>query len=309
MNEQDYTYNKGLIDVRSQVLTDDEDSSGLDDEEPVSGAEGEEPIIKDETTQDPFEAYLKNVYDNWKKIKYLNFNDLEQVENYKESLTDSIKNIKKELTPAQQDYYSKILAWYPDYVSITDIPLSSVDADEVEFKLKIKNENESTETAYDLRTYRIVGGLSFNISSTLFLTGLVSGSVYADSVEIEGVNQLRAKIDDTSKKFTTGIGVNTEITYRSGWMVNPTASIGFFVPFDEDITPNIALGGGLSVITKRVRLSLTGGLAIGQVNAIEDRYVDRNLADFPNLINENLSTKRWDNSWQFGIGLSYKLKE
>lgn len=95
MNEEDYTYNKGLVDVRNMLLEDDKDSAEIEEEKgEVQTVRGED-TKNDTSTQDLFLEYLKNVYENWAGIDYLNFNDLQQVEYFKESLTDSIKKTKK----------------------------------------------------------------------------------------------------------------------------------------------------------------------------------------------------------------------
>ncbi|SDM20972.1 patatin-like phospholipase family protein [Kriegella aquimaris] len=56
--------------------------------------------------------------------------------------------------------------------------------------------------------------------------------------------------------------------------VIPTLNLGFFVPFEEDITPYLAFGPGLTFTGDKVKFSFGGGIAYGSVNSIAERFVD-----------------------------------
>ncbi|WP_073124429.1 hypothetical protein [Reichenbachiella agariperforans] len=293
INESDYSYDKGLADIYFEE-GDNEDSTQAN-----SGS--------DDKGIGELSNYLDMAIASLSTIEYLNINDVYALESYKNKLKERIDTTG--MTPDDAVRLGKILGWYPNYVSLTPIALSSEDADELEVSLSIKTTQGGAPKEYDLGSYLVSGGVDFDINSTLFMTDLANNKVYTDSVTNDsGTKELRAKQGDTND-MTVGIGLNSEISFRTGSIFRPLISLGFFVPFDEDITPNIAFGGGLSLNSKKVKLSISGGPAIGMVNAIDEKYKDRNLADFSNLTNEEISTKVWKRGWQLGIGLSYKLSK
>lgn len=306
INGSDYSYNKGLSDVYAQLK---EANSNM-----ASGGGSNNATSKLEKgqrlSQRLIDDYLKESKKTLVAITSLNINDLYLVENYKTQLIESIGS--DSLSQDELKILSEILFWRPKYVSLTSIPLMTDDTDQAELSLSLKTKGTNDETKYDLGSYDVSGGLDFEVNSTLFITNLVNREIYTDSVSVQltdstSANQLRAFMDE-QKKITLGIGMNAEVSFRTGCMIRPTVSLGFFVPFDEEVTPNVAMGAGLSLNTGKVKLSVSGGPAFGSVNSIKSRYQNVDLGKYTGLTNESLTEKNWEVGWQIGIGLSYNIK-
>jgi opacity protein-like surface antigen len=295
INGTDYTYDEDLSTLYNQ-----DKGSDTDEKSTVAFSGG--------TDDKDIESYLTKVLAAFKKNKYINVNDLYQLNSYKQRLETAVKSLKKIPATDVISKLSEVLSWQPEYVSLTPIALASVDADEVEIKVSLKSKNDKSTKEYSLGTYRTYGGLGIAVSNHLFFTGLKNNEVYTDSVAIDTTKELRAQID-TENKFAVGIGANSEISFRTGCIVRPTINVGFFIPFEEDISPHIAIGGGFSIGTKKVKFSMSGGLALGTVNSIAKKYREKDLSQYDDLTNENISKKYWDSSWQIGVGVSYNLSK
>lgn len=299
INGTDYAYADDVGTLYNQVKPKPEG----DDEPGLSGAD-KEVSEKEKSIQN----YLDSILQNLKKNEYMNANDMFDLQAYQETLKKSLSN-NENLSVAEATTLSKILMWFPEYVSLTPIALTTPDADEVELKVSLQYKGANKPKEFHVGTYRTSGGLAVGVNSNIYLTGLKNDEVYTETVTIDGEDELRAVMDDNDQ-LSVGIGMNSELSFRTGSMVKPTINVGFFIPIgEEDISPYLALGPGISIGTNKVKFSLSGGWAFGKVNKISEKYIDRDLSDFDNLTNEDLSEKVWKSSWQIGIGLSYNLSK
>jgi opacity protein-like surface antigen len=133
------------------------------------------------------------------------------------------------------------------------------------------------------------------------VTGLKNHEAYTDT---SGGKKF-ARLDKTGKS-SVGLGLNVETLYRTGSSFCPTFNVGFFVPFDEDLTPFLVFGPGINIGSKNVSLGITGGAALGKINAISGQFKDRDLTGL-DLTNEQLTQKVWKWGWQVGIGLRFNI--
>ena len=173
--------------------------------------------------------------------------------------------------------------------------------------MAVKTAGSATATQHKLGNYRTTGGLGISVGNQIFVTGLKNNPVYTDSVLIDTTNQLRAFMDDQNQT-SIGIGVNAELYWRTGSWFEPTLNLGFFVPFEEDITPFIGLAPGFRIGNGNVKFSGSFGLALGSVNEIKPEYRDTDLTRFGGLTNDKLAHKVWKSSWVVGFGISFNLK-
>ncbi|HLF64185.1 MAG TPA: hypothetical protein VI603_10545 [Saprospiraceae bacterium] len=306
LNGQDYTY-----EFSTQDLIDNRKSDGIvgDDNESHRGGVDEELT---EGLTHALEVYLSNIKHVLDSYKVLNIEDYFKIQAYQRAVYEIVTHDSVDVATLAlvRESVDTILYWSPKYVSLTPIAHAIPNADEVKVTVTVGYHNESDEE-FDIGTYRTWGGINFSLGSSLYVTGLTNNDVYVDSVTIDGdpsSSELRATLDSTNTS-SVGIGLNSEIYFRTGELVVPTLNLGFFVPFEEDISPYAALGLGMSFMDKNVKFNLSGGVALGKINTIVDRYKDRDLSGYSDLINEDLVQKAWDQSWYISFGVSYNLNQ
>lgn len=303
INGTDYAYKEGLSDVYKQL-------------EPATGTTGVTPenSPKDSLGITPESSpgtsnlydYLNTISSKLDSTNYMNMNDFQYLQFYQDTLQIATSKMNS-LSLQEESIISKIRSWRPEYVSLTPIALTVPDADEVDMTVSLKYKGNTNAKEYNVGTYRTSGGLAVGINSNIYLTGLKNRDVYTDSILVGGKNELRA-ILDSNDELSIGIGMNSELSFRTGCMLKPTVNVGFFIPIgEEDLSPFLALGPGFSIGTKKVKFSLSGGWAFGKINTISTRYKDKDLTQYSDLTKEKLSEKVWKSSWQVGIGLSYNL--
>ncbi len=308
----DFTYTEGVKDVldgAKNLISKEDDpnsSQGQSDSEDDEDDESQSLEVKTEKLKN----YLTDVSELFKKNKYLHFKELPKLEAYQNKLDESIRyyfnknNIS--LDKETRKLIDSIISWKPTLVSITPRNILARDTDEIEIKITETLKNKEIIESI-VGAYRIKGGLAVGVNSNIYITGLKNNKVYSDSILVNGTKELRAKMD-SEDQLSIGIGMNSELSFRTGSIVKPTINVGFFIPIgEEDLSPFLALGPGFSIGNKKVKFSLSGGWAFGKVNAISERYKDKDLSQFGTIEDGGLTEKVWKSSWQIGIGLSYNL--
>lgn len=232
--------------------------------------------------------------------------ELEALQAYQDTLTNALKTVN--LNAAEYTLAFDIVNYKPSYISITDFPLSAKDADELTFVIKTnKTDDPEKEEVYNIGPYPISGGVSATAGASVYFTNLSNRAAYADSVSTATGKEYRAFLQE-SGKVNIGIGANIDFVFRSASPINFLASLGFFVPFEEDITPYVAPGIGVAYASSKVKITVSAGPAFAKVNVLNPRYADRDLSGL-NLTNENLTLQQWQTGWQIGLGFSYNLSK
>ena len=225
---------------------------------------------------------------------------------FQEELSNSLKQFK--LDESVSELAQHILGFRPTYIALTDFPLSAKDADELTFVIKTnKTDDPEKEEVYNIGPYPISGGVSATAGASVYFTNLSNRAAYADSVSTATGKEYRAFLQE-SGKVNIGIGANIDFVFRSASPINFLASLGFFVPFEEDITPYVAPGIGVAYASSKVKITVSAGPAFAKVNVLNPRYADRDLSGL-NLTNENLTLQQWQTGWQIGLGFSYNLSK
>lgn len=284
----------------------------LQDSESINGVSDlREPNDKEIKPKSPLAEYLDNVYDTLKTYKFINLNDLYEVAKYKKELEEYYKDNKKEFDVDALQVKSKIMAWYPENVSLTPIPIDVPAKDEVEIKYTLKNEGTNA-VKKSLGTFRTMGKFSVDYGAALFYTNLVNNNIYKDTRIITpatdtqpAVTETKAKMDD-NKQGSFGLGINLDMSYRTGSELRPTLNFGFFVPLEEDITPYATGGLGVGIFGKDYKVNFSYGLAVGKVNAIKDRYNDVDITGME-LEESDLIEKRVKFGYYFALAVSFNL--
>ncbi|MCR9015226.1 hypothetical protein [Aquiflexum gelatinilyticum] len=300
VNGSDYTFNAGV----SNLL---ELASALDPEEELKNLEGltsEEIKTENEKQNRIAQEYFSSIQNHLNDINELSIEDFQTLQQYQSLLLDSIKGIR--LDPTSIVMVSKIVSFTPKYINLTSFPLTIPNNDEVTISTEVKYKGIQPNSISS-GTFKTTGALSVNVGSAIYLTGLKNNKVYTEPVIVSGqADELRAVIDEDDQ-LSVGVGINSEVTYRTGSIFRPAINIGFFVPFDEEITPFFALGPALSIIDSKVSLNFSYGFAFGKINSINERYRDTNLNNIPNFSELDLIQKVWSKSWYVGIGVGYNI--
>ncbi len=251
--------------------------------------------------------YLKTVASTL-TYDHLNLDELLTLQAYQKKLKEEVEKLGVgKLGPKEWADYTKIISFIPPKIGLTPVPQVVPDADEVEVKMAIRKQGDTTDKEYNLGTYRVRGGLAISVNASLMVTGLYDGEVYTDTLGVPG--ELRAELEKPENALTVGIGTNAEMAWRTGRLFRPTLNLGFFIPLgEEDIEPYISFGPGFNIGTSKVKFSAFGGIAAGKVTDIKPRYMDRDLSAVTDITNTDLSHKVWKLGWMAGIGLSFNLK-
>lgn len=292
INGVDFSYNQDLGTLYAKIDTSDEvDLNAFDAGQP-----------------NQLNKYLDTVLDIFKSNKFLNINDIYLLENYKIALEKAVNNQGNTLSIEEITLLSEILLWKPEFVSLTPISLTAPDADEVEIKVIVRKKGEPMPREYIVGTYLTSGGLGIAINNNIYFTGLKNNQSYTETVKTSDTTTEKYAYLDTANQLSIGIGLNSEVSFRTGSIFRPTLNVGFFIPFEEEISPYLALGPGISMGTKKVKLNVQGGIAFGKVNAIQQQYIGKDLNLFDDL-SGGVTEKIWKSSWYFGVGVSYNLKQ
>ncbi|MCG8579034.1 MAG: hypothetical protein MI866_03920 [Bacteroidales bacterium] len=292
----DYNYDKSIVDVMS-FAKDSSNFESIDSAKKQSDADS-----KNRNVSEIFKFY-------WSKLKEYSSVDLEDYYKINAFQQNFFKIYSAYVLDAKgKDLFNKIYYWSPDYILLESIPQIIPDKDEIELKLKIK-EGGKDELTKELGRYKTFGGHTVTLSPTLFVTGLVNQKIYTDSTivmtsDTTDVKELRAFIED--KNLEVGFGGNVEIGFRTWPSIRPTINIGMFVPFNEDITPYLAIGPGLSLVLRDVKLSLSGGFTGGFVNSINPKYEGKDLSKYPDY-GTDLYKKKLKGSWHVAFGISFNV--
>ncbi|CAM3905929.1 MULTISPECIES: hypothetical protein [Flavobacterium] len=246
---------------------------------------------------------LTNILAKFKEYTYLNLNDLYKIEEYKRQLYQFYEKNYATFGEEEIAIFSEIIHWYPAYLSITPIAITVPENDEVAINVTLKNKNDDTPYQTKVGQFKTTGGIGFNLGGMFYITNLKNNSVYTKASETTG--QVRAFMNSDNQS-SVGIGLNSEIYFRTGYLVRPTLNMGFFLPFDEDLTPFGAIGPGISIASKKVKFSISWGLAVGKINTIREQYKDVEI-DPTDLTNDQLGEKVWKFGNYFGFGLTYNL--
>jgi len=288
----EYSYNYSIKDILGQLKAKD-----------VGTASDADATAEGLADNDAFTNDLEDVLARFKSYTYLNLNDLYKIEEYKKKLYLFYESHFESFNKVQIDTFSEIMHWYPPYLSITPISLTVPDKDEVEIKVTITNKGETTPSQTKVGNFKTTGGIGFNLGGMFYITNLKNNSIYTKPSET--ADRVRAFMNSDNQS-SVGLGLNSEIYFRTGYLLRPTLNVGFFIPFDEDLTPFGALGPGISLASKRVKLSFSWGLAVGKVNSIKEEYKDQEI-DPAGLTNDQLAEKVWKFGNYFGFGLTYNL--
>jgi hypothetical protein len=290
----DYTYTLSIKDILAQIKT--AQSSTGEKIEKV-----DENFLKQRN--DTLTNNLSNVLDSLKSYTYLNLNDLYQIEDYKNQLINFYNNNFENFSKNEIDIFNEITNWYPKYLSVTPIAITIPENDDVEIKVTIKNKSETSPNQVKVGLFKTTGGIGFNLGGMFYITNLKDNAIYTKASETDG--KVRAFMNSKNQN-SVGLGLNSEIYFRTGYLLRPTLNMGFFVPFDEDLTPFAAIGPGITIASKKVKFSFSWGLAVGKINSIKEEYQNIEF-DSANLTNEQLGEKIWQFKNYFGFGLTYNL--
>ncbi|WP_136666827.1 hypothetical protein [Flavobacterium sp. H122] len=288
----DYSYNLSINDILKDIgkkVT--EDAFKIE-------ATSEDSVKRTKLTNN-----LSEVLDALEKYKSLNINDLYIIEQYKKNIYEFYQNHFKDFKKEDIEILGKIINWYPEYLSITPFSITVPENDEITVKVKLKNSNDSNISEMKVGVFKTSGGIGFNLGGMLYMTNLKNNAIYTQPSETSG--NVRTFMDSENQN-SVGVGINGEIYLRTGYLIRPTLNMGFFVPFDEDLTPIGAIGPGISIASKKVKFSFSWGLAIGKVNTIKDEYRGKEF-DPTGISNEQLGEKVWQYKNYFGFGLTYNL--
>ncbi len=296
----DYSYSKDIGDLFNLVNNIQVDSTVNN----INATPGEGEIEK-EAEEDLINDYFQTVVDHIYKEKYVNINDYLEFKNYVDTLTKACINIPLSTDAATNLYL--IQSWKPEFISLTPVSKLVPDKDEVEFTLTLKENNK--EQIYPIGNYKTIGGSVTTLSTSIFITNLVNNKIYTDSLSVvvnDSLNrkELRAFMKD--KKTAVGMGLNIETSFRTGCAIRPIINVGMFVPFEEDITPYLAIGIGGALVLKKIKISLAGGFAGGFINEVNSKYKDKDLSKYPNYA-EDLYDKTPKGGWQINFGVSFNI--
>lgn len=305
LNGKEFIYNAGVADILNE-LEKLKQSDSSKEAENASANEDKDKINAELLTK--IKEYLIEVKVGLETLHYLNIYDYQKLQTFKKQLKRSVENFTEVLdTDAFKDYFI-IMNMSPKYINLTPIALTIPNADEVSVESTLKFNSSETEEKYTTGVFRTSHSMTVRVGSSLFFTGLKNNNVYTETVTIGGNEELRAKMDEDDQ-LSVGIGVNSEVSWRIGSMFRPNFNLAFFVPFAEEITPFVGVGPGISFYDKNVSLNLSGGLAFGKVNSINEQYRDRNLSAITDLTNTDLIQKVWKGNWYLSVGVGFNINK
>lgn len=300
INGKNYSYTKDINDLLA--LVNERNKGDGNSENIVPTKLDSEDSVRIEI--DPVYSYLNRIYSAFGNYKYLNIDDYKRIIRFQNELTTELSKLKS-ISDASLILSDSILSWAPEHICLTPISKLIPDNDELEVSISYKKGEETISEK--VGEYKVIGGHVPAISGAVFLTGLYSELVYTDSVAVDSShNELRA-LTRYNSQSTVGFGVKLETAFRTGSIFRPTIHVGFFIPFEQNITPYLALGGGFSITSKKVVYSISGGLAGGFVNRLNPDYDGKDLSGYSNYV-EKLTIKEPKLSWQIALGVSFNIE-
>ncbi|WP_164675155.1 hypothetical protein [Anditalea andensis] len=296
LNGTEYKYDAGVADIYKKQT----ELPKTNDLIETASVNGDKAIL---SQSEQIKNYFKSTFYALNKVKYFNIVDYRSLQAFKQQLKKSVVDASILLDEESFNYYFHILNYQPQFINLTPFSLTVPNADEVAVEATIKYGSKGIEEKYNTGVFRTSRSLAVHVGSSLFITGLRNNNVFT---RINESGELRAVMDQDNQ-LSLGIGVNSEISYRTGYMFRPNFNLAFFVPFAEDITPFVGIGPGFSFTDRNVSLNISGGMAFGKVNAIAEQYRNVDLNSLPDLTNTSLIQKVWDGDWYISIGVGFKL--
>ncbi|UUC44715.1 hypothetical protein [Flavobacterium cerinum] len=308
VNGDNYSYESDIQTL--QNLVPKSKKAGTDDAADAAALE-KDSLVTEDPKSPLLVNYLKNIIIVLKSYDYISLNDLYEVTEYKTELDAYYKKHLEEFDAFALPLKNKIMAWHPENVLLTPIPIDVPAKDEVEIKYTLKNKGTGSVNK-SLGTFRTMGKFSVDYGAALFYTNLVNNNIYKDTRIITpatdtqpAVTETKAKMDD-NKQGSFGLGINLDMSYKTGSELRPTLNFGFFVPLEEDITPYATGGLGVGIFGKDYKVNFSYGLAVGKVNSIKDRYNDVDITGME-LEESNLIEKRVKFGYYFALAVSFNL--
>lgn len=298
----DYTYSKDLIDLLGMMRKVDSSKVTASRNSTTEGCNLDTSLRE----KDEIKIYLTEVYQHLDTIRYVNIDDYMEYLKYLDTLNKVCNVIK--LSDSEYAVLKNIHKWRPEYIQLKPNRNNVPNKDEIILSLVIKEEGRD-EIPYPIGRYKTIGGSVTSLSTSLFITNLVNNKIYIDSIGIQvndtlSTNELRAFMENDI--YSIGIGLNVETAFHTGFWLRPSFNVGMFVPFDEDVTPYLALGVGGAIVLPRIKLSMSIGGAGGFVNKINSKYKDKDLSKYPNYA-EDLYDKEPKLGWQVSFGVSFSI--
>lgn len=215
----------------------------------------------------------------------------------------NLESLKHAFTDEELSIIKYISSWTPLYTVITPLAYKVGENDMVTIKVK-----EEENTIKNIQRFRNAGVLKFSIATNLYITGLHDNKYYKDSIKIDSTMEYRVFLEDNKKKIDIGVGVSGNLEISTGSIYSHTFNVGMFVPFKEQPVPNLAFGSGFTLWNTRVKFNAHAGVAVGQVNIINEKYTNTDLSNKAYL-DSDLINKKWKASWYTALGISYNLSK
>lgn len=308
---EDYDYEMDIKTLYDLVVTPKANNgSGEGEENIVSNSADIDKPTDDERENDPLLAYLYEAFIILESYNnnYININDLYEVVAFKDALKIYYDSNEKEFSEKAKLVKNAILRWHATSVGLTPISIDIPANDEVGISYSIKSKGISI-TNKALGTFRTRGKFSVDYGAGLFYSNLKNGELYQTSETITDADgnqstELRNKIDNRGGSF--GIGMNFDMSYRTGSELRPTLNFGFFIPLEETIVPYATAGLGVGIYGKNYKVNLHYGMAVGQVTYIKDQYTHMDMTGSTVDISD-ITYKKFLIGNYVGLSLSYNL--
>ncbi|MEM9685969.1 MAG: hypothetical protein AAF934_03505 [Bacteroidota bacterium] len=176
-------------------------------------------------------------------------------------------------------------------------------------RITVKRYNKSEENqASDEHTYTIwvKGGFKIDVSAGIFATSLVDRDYFTTDTVIneDGIDQTYQLIHEKNTgDYAYGFGTMLNTTFRTGTWIRPTVNFGAI--FNQDQKFQLLFGGGI-IIGKEERIVLHGGLAMGSVTTLLDRYRADGTTPYSLSTDDNIPTVE---KFSFGhfFGITYNF--
>lgn len=260
--------------------------------------------IKDfEAEKNSFNQNLISIIKDYSGIKRdaSKFKDLDDVKDHYESNSGSLQSVIDELTNGLTQCNSIKKDHY-----ILPIDINGKNIDAVEISLERFEMNNPIPTDKYKYNFWVRGGLKIDISGGVFITSLVNKEYFTkDSAYTNADGQIltRQKIFKKEKgNFDFGFGSAVNISYRSAGWVNPTFNIGALFTVNQQF--QLLTGAGI-ILGKEERIILSGGLSMGRVTTLSEKYKD----DGSELYDIAEGAIPTDNKFDFGyyFGITYNF--
>lgn len=236
--------------------------------------------------------YLK-LLENFKDIS----NESKNINDKSKLIRNKIDLIVDQMTKLNNELVNLNKINLSNYLLPIDVNGKNIDA--LQFTVKkslVSNPNLKPE----IYTYNIwlKGGVKIDVSGGLFMTSLMDK-------EYEKVDSGSKKLifEKDNGKYDFGFGSLLNISARTATWIRPTLSIGALFTANQKF--QILFGGGI-IFGKEQRVILHGGLTMGRVITIVDRYKTDGTVAYDLGSNGDIPV---NNKFKFGrfFGLTYNL--